>query len=211
MGAAVPAQILGLRGQVVNAVTVGGEGVIRVSCRRDARRRPIDPRTGQRGRAHRWRRRTVWDVPMAGHRVALDIEYLEIAVGARDRRVEHLDFVAPGQGGLAGAQAHRHRRDLDQEAPHLPHRGQRSRSGPADRVRRRGSLRGQHGAVLRLAGREEEPPDPAGADGHVEAVSQGHAGPRAAGGDSVRQVPRHAPSGRGTRPGAQGRVRAAGR
>lgn len=96
MGTAIPAGILGLRGQVVNAVAVEGDGVIRVSCRRDARRHPVDPRTGQRGRANRWRRRTVWDVPMCGHRVALDIEYLEIAVGARDRRVEHLAFVAPG-------------------------------------------------------------------------------------------------------------------
>ncbi|MES0873276.1 transposase family protein [Sinimarinibacterium thermocellulolyticum] len=33
---------------------------------------------------------------MFGHRVALDIEYLEIAIGARDRRVEQLDFVAAG-------------------------------------------------------------------------------------------------------------------
>lgn len=33
---------------------------------------------------------------MFGHRVALDIEYLEIATGARDRRVERLDFVAAG-------------------------------------------------------------------------------------------------------------------
>lgn len=88
--------IVGLRGQVVNAVTVEAGGVVRVHCRRDARYRPIDARTGQRGRVHRWRRRTVWDVPMFGHRVALDIEYLEIAIGARDRRVEELDFVAAG-------------------------------------------------------------------------------------------------------------------
>lgn len=33
---------------------------------------------------------------MFGHRVALDIEYLEIVVGARDRRVEQLDFVDAG-------------------------------------------------------------------------------------------------------------------
>lgn len=96
MGAAIPGRILGLRGQVVNAVAVEGDGVIRVTCHRDARRHPVDPRTGQRGRANRWRRRTVWDVPMCGHRVALDIEYLEIAVGARERRVEQLAFVATG-------------------------------------------------------------------------------------------------------------------
>lgn len=96
MGAAIPAGIVGLRGQVVNAVTVEGGGVIRMHCRRDARVRPIDARTGHRGRANRWLRRTVWDVPLFGHRVALDIEYLEIAIGARDRRVEELAFVEAG-------------------------------------------------------------------------------------------------------------------
>ncbi|GAC1430181.1 MAG: hypothetical protein NVSMB6_29190 [Burkholderiaceae bacterium] len=85
-----------MRGQVVNAVTVEGGGVVRIHCRRDARYRPIDSRTGQRGRVNRWLRRTVWDVPLLGHRVALDIEYLEVAIGARDRRVEQLDFVEAG-------------------------------------------------------------------------------------------------------------------
>ncbi len=88
--------IVGLRGQVVNAVTMEEGGVVRVHCRRDARYRPTDLRTRQRGRANRWLRRTVWDVPMFGHRVALDIEYLEIAIGARERRVEELPFVAAG-------------------------------------------------------------------------------------------------------------------
>jgi hypothetical protein len=65
-----------LRGQVVNAVTVEGGGVVRIQCRRDARYRSMDARTGQRGRVNRRLRRTVWDVPMFGHRVSLDIEYL---------------------------------------------------------------------------------------------------------------------------------------
>jgi len=47
---------------------------------------PTDVRTGQVGRPNRWRRRQVWDVPMFGHRVALDIEYLEIVIGARTAR-----------------------------------------------------------------------------------------------------------------------------
>jgi hypothetical protein len=45
-------------------------------------------------------------------------------------------------------------------------------------------------------------------DGHLETVSQRHCHARAAGGDPVRQIPRHAPLGRGARQGAQGRVRA---
>jgi transposase len=96
MGAAIPACILGLRGQVVNTVTVAEDGVVRVSLRRDARYRPVDARTGQRGSVNRRLRRTIWDMPLFGHRVALDIEYLEIAIGARDRRVEELAFVEAG-------------------------------------------------------------------------------------------------------------------
>ena len=96
MGTTIPAKIVGLRGQVVNTVTVEDGGVICVHCRRDARYRPTDSRTGHRGRVNRRLRRRVWDVPMFGHRVALDIEYLEIVIGARDRRVEALDFVEAG-------------------------------------------------------------------------------------------------------------------
>jgi len=90
MRATIPAGIVGLRGQVVNAVTVESDGVIGVSYRRDARFVPVDTVTGHRGRPNRWRHRRVWDVPMFGRRVALDIEYLEIVIGARDRRVESL-------------------------------------------------------------------------------------------------------------------------
>lgn len=96
MGTAIPVGILSLRGQVVNGILMEGNGVLRVDCRRDARMRPVDTRTGQRGRANRRLRRRVWDVPMFGHRVALDIEYLEIAIGARERRVEQLAFVEAG-------------------------------------------------------------------------------------------------------------------
>lgn len=96
MGTAIPAEILRVRGQVVNAVALEGGGVVSVSCRRDARFTPMDAITGQPGRPNRRLRRRVWDVPMFGHRVALDIEYLEIVVGARDRRVERLDFVEAG-------------------------------------------------------------------------------------------------------------------
>jgi len=84
MAAAIPRGILGLCGQVVNSITVESPGVIRVECRRGARYRPMDPRTGHRGRANRWLRRRVWDVPMCGHRVGLEFESLEITVGARD-------------------------------------------------------------------------------------------------------------------------------
>lgn len=96
MGVAIPKGIVELRGQVVKSIEMEGPGVVRVHCRRDARYQPVDARTGQVGRINRRLRRTVWDVPLFGHRVALDIEYLEIAIGARDRRVEQLPFVDAG-------------------------------------------------------------------------------------------------------------------
>src|SRR5271166_3499095 len=52
----------------------------------------------------------------------------------------------------AGSASDRHRRDLSPQGPQLSHRGQRPGSQAADLVRRRGSFRGQHGGVLRLAG-----------------------------------------------------------
>jgi transposase len=51
------------------------------------------------------------------------------------------------------------------------------------------------GQVLCLARAQEEPSYWPGGHGHVEAVSQRDRGRRATGGDSVRQVPRHAPLG----------------
>ena len=53
-----------------------------------------------------------------------------------------------GQGGHAGTEGYRHRRDLDSQGPHLSHRGERSDSAAADLVRGRGPLGGEHGAVL---------------------------------------------------------------
>src|SRR5271169_4346830 len=55
-------------------------------------------------------------------------------------------------GECAGTQGDRHRRDLDSQGPRLSHRGQRSGAQEADLVRRRRPFRGEHGAVLRLAG-----------------------------------------------------------
>jgi transposase len=97
MAAAIPTGIFGLPGQVVKRVTLETGGVVAVHCRRDQRFRARDSRTGQRARANRWRRRRIWDLPLCGQRTALDIQYLEVAIGARDRRCEHLSFVGPGR------------------------------------------------------------------------------------------------------------------
>ncbi len=113
---------------------------------------------------------------------------------------------AVGQGGHTRSQGDRHRRDLDPQGPRLPNRGERPASTAPDLVWRRGPQRGEHGAVLRLAGREEDQGHSPGGDGYVEAVSQRDGGARPAGGDPVRQVPHHASLGQGPRRGAQVRV-----
>ena len=96
MGAIIPSKILGLEGQVIKDVVFNDEsGRVRVICDRDRRRRPVDPRTGQRGSVNRLLRRTVLDVPLGGHPVEVEIEYAETFLSPGHVRVEQLSFVAP--------------------------------------------------------------------------------------------------------------------
>src|SRR5919197_801018 len=57
-----------------------------------------------------------------------------------------------GASRCACSQGNWHRRDIYPQGTHLSHRGERSDPAPADLVWRRGSLGGQHGTVLRVAG-----------------------------------------------------------
>src|SRR5271170_3572682 len=75
-------------------------------------------------------------------------------------------------GGRDGTQGDRRRRDRDSQGPRLSHRGQRSGAQEADLVRRRRPFRGEHGAVLRLAGATEVRQNQARRDGHPETVPQ---------------------------------------
>ena len=61
-------------------------------------------------------------------------------------------------------------------------------------------------AFYNWLGRQEEPQNQARRDGHVEAVPHRCASASSASGDPVRQVPRHAPPGRGARCRAQERI-----
>jgi transposase len=95
MGAIIPAKILGLEGQVIKAVVLDEDtGRVRVVCRRDRRRRPVDRRTGRRGSVNRLLRRTILDVPLGGHRCEIEIEYAETFLSPGDVRVEALPFVS---------------------------------------------------------------------------------------------------------------------
>ena len=59
--------ILGLKGQRVNEIKLDDGGVkIVIHCSRDARRRAIDPATGQKGSINQHVRRQVNDIPLFG-------------------------------------------------------------------------------------------------------------------------------------------------
>src|ERR1019366_6285550 len=62
---------------------------------------------------------------------------------------------ATAQSWNAGSPNDWSRRDLDPQRPYLPHRGERPDSKTPDLVRRRGPQRGEHVAVLRLAGEKK--------------------------------------------------------
>ena len=69
-----------------------------------------------------------------------------LARGQGTRKAIYARAVVPHRH--AWAEGHWHRRDLDPQGPHLSHRGERLDSPSPDLVRRRGSLGGEHGAVL---------------------------------------------------------------
>lgn len=96
MGAVIPTKILGLEGQVIKDVVFDEEtGRVRIVCDRDRRRRPVDHRTGRRGRINRLLRRTVLDIPIGGYACEVEIEYAETFLSPGHVRVEALPFVCP--------------------------------------------------------------------------------------------------------------------
>ena len=96
-----------------------------------------------------------------------------------------------GAGWHSRSEGYWYRRDLDSQGAHLPHRGERPDSAPADLVWRRRSFGSQHEPVLRLAGREEDTRHPSGGHGYVEAISQRHHQTSTPDRHPVRQVSRH--------------------
>ena len=96
MGTAIPSTILELRGQVVKAVAWSGDGEVLIRCSRDRRFKAVEHRWGRPGKVERYLRRTIMDVPLAGKRCLLDIEYAQLYVHGQIM-VERLPFVSPCQ------------------------------------------------------------------------------------------------------------------
>ena len=86
-----------LRGQVALAVEWNHDaGEVTIRCNRDRRFKATEHRWGTPGLIERYLRRTIMDVPLAGKRCVVDIEYVQVFVHNRTP-VEGLSFVEPGQ------------------------------------------------------------------------------------------------------------------
>ena len=93
----IPANILGLSGQIVNEVTLNKEHKIaHILCRRDKRRKAIDPITGKQGTVNRYITRQVKDIPLFGHPCYVTIELAQVFISKNERRIELCDFVDKG-------------------------------------------------------------------------------------------------------------------
>lgn len=96
MGATIPVGIMGYQGQVIKDIRVDeAAGKVSIICNRDRRRKPVDPRSGRAGSIHRYKRRTIRDVPLAGYACEVEIEYAETFLSPSSIHVEALPFVAP--------------------------------------------------------------------------------------------------------------------
>jgi len=93
----IPANILGLSGQRVNEITRNNiRNTVHVLCKRDKRRKAIDPVTGKQGTINRYVRRQVKDIPLFGYPCYLEIELAQVFIDKNERRIEACDFVDKG-------------------------------------------------------------------------------------------------------------------
>ena len=97
MGNNIPSNILSLAGQRVNQIKrdpILNQVVIH--CRRDRRRKAIDPVTGRQGTVNQYVRRRVTDLPLFGYPCVIDIELAQVWISKNERRLEQCDFVDKG-------------------------------------------------------------------------------------------------------------------
>jgi transposase len=89
--------ILGLSGQRVNEITLNQHHeTVHILCKRDKRRKAIDPLTGQKGTVNRYVTRQVRDVPFMGYPCYVEIELAQVFLSKNERRIELCDFVDKG-------------------------------------------------------------------------------------------------------------------
>lgn len=97
MGIDIPRNILGLKGQRVNAIELDHqEKKLVIHCSRDRRRNAIDPVTGKKGTVNRYVRRQVKDVPLLGYPCVIEVELAQVFISKNQRRMEHCEWVDTG-------------------------------------------------------------------------------------------------------------------
>jgi len=93
----IPAHILALKGQCVKEIIYNQLNErIEIICRRDNRRKAIDPETGQSGRINQTIKRRIKDLPMIGCPCLIEIELAQVFINRNERRIETCEFVDKG-------------------------------------------------------------------------------------------------------------------
>jgi transposase len=97
MGIDIQRDILGLKGQCVNQITLGEQGQqLVIHCSRDRRRNAVDPVTGRKGTINRHVRRQIRDVPLLGYPCVIEMELAQVFISKNERRIESCEFVDKG-------------------------------------------------------------------------------------------------------------------
>ena len=97
MGICISTNILGLVGQRVNEIKFDERThQFQIVCRRDRRKRAVDPVTGIQGTVNRYVSREVRDIPFMGYPCILKIELAQVFVSKNVRRMEACELVDKG-------------------------------------------------------------------------------------------------------------------
>lgn len=93
----IPSQILALKGQCVKEILFNQENkIIKIYCRRDKRKKAVDPKTGKVCRINQYIKRQVSDIPCFGCPCIIEIELAQVFVNRNERRIETCEFVDKG-------------------------------------------------------------------------------------------------------------------
>ena len=94
MSIPMPSAVFKFPGQVVNDVAYGASSnQLIFACRRDRRRKVLDPETGQSGTINRYVRRRIKDTPLFGCYNIIEIELAEVRLSNGVRRIAGVCFV----------------------------------------------------------------------------------------------------------------------
>ena len=121
----------------------------------------------------------------------------ELGLAHRERIGQEIHGRTNSSRGGSSTRSYRHRRNIHQKRPFIPHRGERPEAETTNLVRRNRPLRTKHGCVLCMAGAKEFFKNQARCHGYVESVRKIGKEKHPASSHSLRQIPRYEASRRG--------------